>query len=273
MTHEDLSELLYEKAVAEQQKYRDWIHTLPTKEALDHAFEYVTREDILMTLEEYEPSDAQMRALLASPSPITDIFQTYAKMDSRHMEQVRDSIDQRADEMLSEQRSLPVYRQTGAYAREHNELEQFRASRKANIACKEAIEDAVRNHYGDNRLDTKTAVQEVVEQFGYERMFHVLAVTVKDKDWDARISRDNKAWAETIPVVDGRDGLGYDHNAALVVDKCHPGLTDLFVTAALKEYDRVHSEPEKKNSVRAMLQQEQTAPKPKTAPKKKEPER
>ena len=204
------------------------------------------------------------------------LFALFEDRETDYMDVVRDCITTHANTILREEqalRTLPVYPHTGSYAREHDELEQFRASRKANIACKEAIEDAVRNHYGDNRLDSKTAVQEVVGRFGYERTLYVLAVTVQDKDWDQRISRDNKAWAKTVPIVDGRDGLDYDHNVALVVDKCHPGLTDLFVTAVRKEYGRVHSEPEKKNSVRAKLQQEHTAPKPKTTAKKKEPER
>ena len=100
----------------------------------------------------------------------------------------------------------------------------------------EAIEKAVNGHYGDNRLDTRAAVREVVKQFGYERTLYVLAVTVKHKEHDGRISRANKDWARTVPVFENPDTWGHDRNVYFVVDQCHPGLTDLFVTAARHEH-------------------------------------
>lgn len=74
-------------------------------------------------------------------------------------------------------KNIPVYKHTAAYAREHTELAAYRASNQANTACKDAIEAAIRDHYRDNRLDT-AAVDQVVQQFGYDRAFHILAITV-----------------------------------------------------------------------------------------------
>lgn len=128
-----------------------------------------------------------------------------------------------------------LYIYPASYAHEHGELEQYRVSYKANLACKEAIEQAIAEHYRDNRLGPE-AVHQVLEQFDYDRMFYVLANTVRQKDWDGRISRDNKAWAKTIPVYENPDGFGHDRNVCFVVDRSHPGLTDLFLTQARKEY-------------------------------------
>lgn len=75
-------------------------------------------------------------------------------------------------------KEIPVYQHTGTYAREHGELEQFRNSFRANIACKEAIEATIREHYRNNCLGSE-APKQVVDQFGYARVFHVLANTVK----------------------------------------------------------------------------------------------
>ena len=102
------------------------------------------------------------------------------------------------------------------------------------------------------------------KQFGYERVFYVLANTVRQKDFDGRISRDNKAWAKTIPVCEDMDGFGCDRNIYFVVDQCNPGLTDLFLSQARKAYAL---EQEKKPSVRDALgrvsvQPAQTAAKP-----------
>lgn len=130
---------------------------------------------------------------------------------------------------------VPLYRYPASYAREHDELPAYRSSNKANIACKEAIEAAISSHYYDNRMHPG-AVKEVVDQFGYDRTFYVLANTVKQKDWDGRISPDNKDWAMTVTVFENPDAWGEDRNCRFVVDKPHTGLTDLFITQARREY-------------------------------------
>lgn len=100
---------------------------------------------------------------------------------------------------------------------------------RENIACKEAIEQAIADNYRDNRLGP-ACVQQVLQQFDPGRIFYVLANTVRQKEHDGRISRDNKAWAQTIPVCEDKDGFGYDRNVSFVVDRSHPGLMDLFLT-------------------------------------------
>lgn len=122
----------------------------------------------------------------------------------------------------------PLYKYPAVYARENDELEQYRASHKANIACKAAIEAAIAQHYTNNSLGSE-AMRQVAGQFGYERTMYVLANTVKQKDWDGRFSGDNKRWARTIPVFEDIDGLGTDRCRYFVVDS-HAALTDLFLT-------------------------------------------
>lgn len=156
-------------------------------------------------------------------------------------------------------KEIPVYQHTGTYAREHGELEQFRNSFRANIACKEAIEAAIREHYRNTCLGSE-APKQVVDQFGYDRVFHVLANTVKQMDWDGRISNDNKAWAKTVPVCENKDGLGGDRNCYFVVNS-HPGLTDLFLTQTRKEF--ALAQQQEKPSVRQKLK----APPERNAPK------
>lgn len=125
--------------------------------------------------------------------------------------------------------TTPIYFHSATYAHEHGELDQYRASHKANIACKEAIEQAITDNYRDNRLGP-ACVQQVLQQFDYDRIFYVLANTVQQKEHDGRISHDNKAWAQTIPVCEDKDGFGYDRNVYFVIDRSHTGLMDLFLT-------------------------------------------
>ena len=128
---------------------------------------------------------------------------------------------------------VPVYKPPASYARENGELDQFRASRRANIACKEAIDSAITEHYAYSRLDP-AAVKQVVEQFGAERTAYVLANTVQQKDWDKRFSTSNRQWANTIPVIPNPDGFRGDLNDSFVVQS-HSVKTALFITLARED--------------------------------------
>ena len=149
--------------------------------------------------------------------------------------------------------TTPLYTHTATFARFNDELPQYRESLKANISCKEAIEKAINDNYYDWRLNTQFAEKLVAAQFPEERIRYVLAATVQQKGWDGRISDTNKAWADTVHVADEENRLLY------VVDQCHSGLTNLFVS-------RFREEAEKKPSIMEKLS-EQTPKKP-SAPKK-----
>ena len=77
---------------------------------------------------------------------------------------------------------------------------------------------------------------QVVEQFGYDRTFYVLSATVRDKESDGRISRSNKEWARTVPVVEDLDDWNQNRSRYFVVDQCNPGLTDLFLKMARHDF-------------------------------------
>ena len=130
--------------------------------------------------------------------------------------------------------NIPVYLYPQEYAAENGELDKYRLSRKLNLACKEAIEQAIGAHYSENRLDTSAAVKQVADAFGYERTLYVLAITVQHKGHDGRISDANKDWAMSVPIFEDRIDGSADNNRFLVVDKVNPGLVDLFVRGTRK---------------------------------------
>lgn len=127
-----------------------------------------------------------------------------------------------------------VYMHSATYARENNELPEYRASYKANEACRDAIDAAISKHYRNNILD-RAAVQEVAAQFGFERMLYVVANTIRHKDWDGRISFGNKQWAKSFPVVQDIGGMGDDRTTGFVSNS-HPGLFDVFAQEARHAY-------------------------------------
>lgn len=100
MTLEEMQTALYEKVNAEQQKYRDWLLAQPPLEVLNHSYEYAMREDIVCSLEFLELSEKQCKVLLKSPSPLSDVFKTYQKQETNHMNNICDAIESRANELI-----------------------------------------------------------------------------------------------------------------------------------------------------------------------------
>ena len=246
MANEDFCTMLYDKYSAEQEKFREWLLSQPPEEILNHTFEYTVRQDILCAVENGDITDKIAAALLRKDVPLSEVYERFRDTETDYMDVIRDTVTAEGNAVLREEYKLlhtTVYPHDAAYAAKHDELEAYRASYHANVACKKAIEDAINGNYKDWCLDSKTALTQVTELFSMERIAYVLAATVRQKDWDGRISDTNKAWAKTVPVCDEQS------TAAFVVDKAHPGLTDLFLNEVRKE----SAQPQRKPSVMEKL--------------------
>ena len=112
-----------------------------------------------------------------------------------------------------------LYPYSADEARQRDELALWRASHRANIACKEAIEEAVRKHFDGSYLDND-CLDGVLREFGYKRIAWVLSNTIQQMDWDGRFSPRNKAWAkQTYIPQDKRHSLDFVVNS-------HPAVLD-----------------------------------------------
>ena len=133
-------------------------------------------------------------------------------------------------------------------------------------------------------------MKEVVDTFGYDRTLHVLAATVQQKDWDGRISRDNKQqkdwdgrisrdnkeWAKSMRIPENRMEGGADRNIELIVGS-HSGLMNLFLTEVRRslamEQSREKSTDKERPSMLARLREDAQKNSPKHSAKIKDPER
>lgn len=77
MTKTMLNTQLYQKMFAEQEAFKAELIQLPLEEILKQAYEYVCREDILLSLEYNYLSSRQAKALLKSPAPLADVFKKW----------------------------------------------------------------------------------------------------------------------------------------------------------------------------------------------------
>lgn len=177
-----------------------------------------------------ENTDADM-ITVAAPA----CYVEKSELEKRHIFYLNIGRDIQEDELIGQEamgnmmnamdnyyRIYPLYLQTGEYAHEHYEIIDHRNSRKSNIECKLAIEDAIRQNFDGMHLN-EGIEDKIIERFGMERMAFVLANTVNERNWDGRYSRDNKDWAKTIPISEDKN----------VRSECcletHPAVLDAFI--------------------------------------------
>lgn len=129
----------------------------------------------------------------------------------------------------------PLYPYSAEEARIREELPLWRASHRANVACKEAIEAAIRQHFDGSYLENN-CLDDVLKEYGYERTTWVLANTIQQKDWDGRFSDRNQAWAKSIPIPQDKR-----HNLEFVVSS-HPAVLDGVVNQYRKTCQTLSSE-------------------------------
>ena len=83
-----------------------------------------------------------------------------------------------------------LYPYSAEEARRRNEMSLWRASHKANLACKEEIELAIGTHFDGTHLEEGCA-EGVIREYGYKRVQWVLSHTIQQLDWSDRFSQAN----------------------------------------------------------------------------------
>ncbi len=130
-------------------------------------------------------------------------------------------------------KQISVYPHTFAYASEHGENLLYALSRSENSACKDAIDQAIRQNFDGFHLK-KDAVKSVIEIFGAERMAYVLAYTIHDNNRDGRFSGENKKWADSFHFEEDKDSYGEERKRVFLVES-HPAVLDGFTALVRKE--------------------------------------
>ena len=261
---------LYAKMEESFQDFSNWLLKQQPEEILNHAYEYVIKENILLVLEYNNLEDEQVTALLAVDDPLDLLYNHLGDSATISLDALRSLIEEKADELASPKKNysdIPIYPYSVSRAEQDGELDWYRQSHKLNIACKEAIENSISRHYRNNTLDTK-AVQDVVNQFGWARTSFVLVNTIRNKTWDGRISRDNKQWAQLAPMFPDDDSQGNNRRLRYVINS-HPGLTDMFTEELRRQYQENFEQIEK-TSVRNKLRNKDSRTSPKISAKLKE---
>ena len=133
-----------------------------------------------------------------------------------------------------------VYELSPAEARARGETSLFRESKKMNVACKAAIEAAVRKNFDGMHLK-KECIRPVMEDYGSDRVEWVLANTLQHLNYDGRFSRSNKEWAGSFDTGSLHSS---DRGLDFIVES-HPAVLDGFVSLVREEREAVRKQQEK----------------------------
>ena len=100
MTNAELNTALYQKMYAEQEQFKAQLLDMTPAEVLKHAYEFVCREDFLLSLEYNDLTDKQAAGLLKSDTPLADVFSKWESWETDRMSQIWSCMESRANEVL-----------------------------------------------------------------------------------------------------------------------------------------------------------------------------
>lgn len=118
--------------------------------------------------------------------------------------------------------NTPLYRGTADQARKEDKLQLWKDSFQANVLCRIAIENEIRQHFDGMHLD-KGCAGRVLDQFGEARVKYVLSATLQELDNDGRFSRSNKEWGRQTEIIPST------RNYEFAVQS-HPAVLDGFIS-------------------------------------------
>ena len=161
-------------------------------------------------------------------NPYIDVLLSWKVVEKR----IRKLVEQ--DRYLSPEGKEAYARYQEEQAQKRLEAEKERLEHQTKIACKEAVEKAIADHFDGYHL-ADDSEKDVIQEFGTERVSYVLAYTVSCLSHDGRFSVENKEWAKGI------EPNGYGHADLLV--SSHPAVLDGFI-GKVRKYIKQEKEQE-----------------------------
>lgn len=127
---------------------------------------------------------------------------------------------------------VPFYRHSLNNARHCNEVDEWRASHKANLDCVKAIKNAIADNFEDNHFNSD-CVNAVIKEFGFDRVNFILRYNLKKSQDDARFSEENREWGKWLCAPDSNMRGDYLINS-------HPVLLNAFIDRTRSEWAKLN---------------------------------
>ena len=197
---------------------------------MDHIWDIVAQEnitnDIKHRIRERDDFEDNVKETVISDNEILidEIGRKYRSDVGVGGESFWYTLDAYSDEKLPEFKiprfsKVPLYLESWEYACLNNKREQYNQSLQETIKCRDDMQKDISDHFDGYHIPVERAIN-YINDYGYERVMVVLANTIQQNEWDARISAYNKDWAKSVLVPDA------EKNSRRILLSCGTGLVD-----------------------------------------------
>ena len=104
MSEEELNKAIYDKMSAELARLRDWLMAQPPEVIIKNAYEYATKEDIVLAMEYHNLDDEQAQALLNTENPLDRAYNAFENMQTDHMEHIQYIVENLAEDLVRQEK-------------------------------------------------------------------------------------------------------------------------------------------------------------------------
>lgn len=98
----DYNVLLYEKVQAEYDAFIEELKRMTPEQVIDRAYEKVTKENMVMVIQENNLELSEAKALCREKYPLDRMYQEWLDTDVSEMQMLKDSIDDTAKKAVKE---------------------------------------------------------------------------------------------------------------------------------------------------------------------------
>lgn len=99
-----INEMLYEKVKNEYNEFIEHLKKLPPDKIIDHAYEKVFKEDLMIALQEKKLSYNEAKAMLSLKYPLDELYQEWMHTDISYMDMLSDVVDNRVQKAVIQQK-------------------------------------------------------------------------------------------------------------------------------------------------------------------------
>ena len=100
MDTEELNLQLYNKMSAEFEKFKEELLNSSPQEVLDRAYEYIIKDDIVLSLECSDLTASRADALLKSENSLDEVYDAWMESESSHIDEIREVLDSAAESLI-----------------------------------------------------------------------------------------------------------------------------------------------------------------------------
>lgn len=100
MNTEELNLQLYNKMSAEFEKFKEELLNSSPQEVLDRAYEYIIKDDIVLSLEYSDLTASRADALLKLENSLDEVYDAWMESESSHMDEIREVLDSAAESLI-----------------------------------------------------------------------------------------------------------------------------------------------------------------------------